>query len=44
MILGDNPATHELFEEDDSHFFVEMSNPQALYDKIMELASGLTNE
>ena len=38
MILGDNPATHELFEEDGKHFFVEMSNPQALADKIAEVA------
>lgn len=38
MILGDNPATHELFEEDGKHFFVEMSNPQALADRIVQCA------
>lgn len=41
MILGDNPATHELYQEDDMHFFVEMGNPQALAERIMELRSRL---
>ena len=30
MILGENPANHELFSEDNRHFFVEMGNAQAL--------------
>lgn len=38
MILGENPATHEIFQEDEKHFFVEMSNPQALADKIIEVS------
>jgi glycosyltransferase involved in cell wall biosynthesis len=38
MILGENPATHEIFNEDEKHFFVEMSNPQALADKITEIS------
>ncbi len=37
MILGDNPANHELYHEDSKHFFVEMSNSEALADKILEV-------
>lgn len=38
MILGDNPANRELFQEDDRHFFVEMGNAQALADKIVMIS------
>lgn len=34
MILGDNAATHELYQEDDRHYFVEMGNASALAEKI----------
>ena len=34
MILGDNSATRELYSETDGHYFVEMSNPHALAEKI----------
>lgn len=38
MILGDNPATRELYSEDmDGVYFVEMGNPQALAEKILEV-------
>lgn len=37
MILGDNRANHELFPEDERHFYVEMGNAKALADKIAEL-------
>lgn len=37
MILGDNPATHELYKEDDKHFFVEMGNANKLAEKIVEI-------
>lgn len=38
MILGDNPATRELYSEDmDGIYFVEMGNAQALADKILEV-------
>lgn len=40
MILGDNPATHELFEEDGKHYFVEMSNAKALAKQIEEIADS----
>ena len=34
MILGDGDANHELFTEDDRHFFVERGSSQKLADKI----------
>ena len=34
MILGDNPANHELFVDDSSHIFVEMGNAHALAEAI----------
>lgn len=37
MILGENPATHELYHEDDKHFFIEMGSPKKLAEKIVEL-------
>lgn len=37
MILGENPANHELFMEDSKHHFVPMGNPKALADKIKSL-------
>jgi len=38
MILGDNPATRELYSEDMSGiYFVEMGNAQALAEKILEV-------
>lgn len=37
MILGDNPANHELFTEGDGVSFVEMGNPQALADMMVLL-------
>lgn len=44
MILGDNPATRELYKESDKGiYFVEMGNAQALADKILEV-KGEENE
>lgn len=41
MILGDNEANHELYSEwDGKTWFVEMGNPQALAEKIVELAES----
>lgn len=40
MILGENSATHELFSEDDRHYFVEMGNPQKLVDVIHEIKNA----
>lgn len=38
MILGDNPANHELFDEDDNrYYYVEMGNPKKLRDKILHV-------
>ncbi len=37
MILGDNNATHELYSEDDNHYFVEMGSSKALAEKILEI-------
>lgn len=37
MILGDNSATRELFEEDDRHFFVEMGSAAKLAEKICQI-------
>ena len=36
MILGDNPATHELYKEDSKHIFVEMGDAKKLAEKIAE--------
>jgi glycosyltransferase involved in cell wall biosynthesis len=36
-IVGDNPASRELFTEGDLVHFVEMNNPQSLTEKIMQL-------
>lgn len=38
MILGENPANRELFQEDEKHFFVEMGNAQALADMIVMIS------
>jgi glycosyltransferase involved in cell wall biosynthesis len=39
MILGDSPANHELFsEEQDGIYFVEMGNPHALAEQIKKIA------
>lgn len=35
MILGENVANHELFEEDEKHLFVEMGNSEALKECIL---------
>lgn len=40
MILGENPANHELFEENDKVSFVEMGNAEALADEIVRLAKN----
>lgn len=37
MILGDNEANHELFQEDLMHYYVEMGNAGALAEKIVEV-------
>lgn len=37
MILGDNEANRELFQEDSMHFYVEMGNAGALAKKIIEI-------
>ncbi len=42
MILGDNAATHELYSEDERHFFVEMGSAKALADKILEVKATLS--
>lgn len=34
MILGDNPANHEIFEADERHYFVEMGNAAELAERI----------
>lgn len=36
MILGDNPANHEIFEEDERVSFVEMGNEKALANEIIK--------
>ncbi len=39
MILGDNPANHELFDEkDDGIYYVKMGDSKALAEKILELS------
>lgn len=37
MILGDTTANHEIFVEDNRHFFVKRGDPQKLADAIAEL-------
>ncbi len=37
MILGDTVANHELFKEDERHFFVERGNGKRLAEKILEV-------
>jgi glycosyltransferase involved in cell wall biosynthesis len=37
MILGENPANHEIFTEDERHHFVNMGDAEALADKIKSL-------
>ncbi len=37
MVLGDGAANHELFSEDEQHYFVEMGNAVALSKKICEI-------
>lgn len=37
MILGDNEANHELFQEDLMHYYVEMGNAGALAEKIVDV-------
>lgn len=44
MILGDNSATKELYSEDAKHYFVEMGNPAALAEKIIEIKNKHTGE
>lgn len=41
MILGENPANHELFTEDDSHYFVKMGSAQKLKEKILYAAKKI---
>lgn len=38
MILGDNPANHELFSDNSNATFVEMGNANALADAILKLS------
>lgn len=40
MILGDNPANHELFNADSFHIFIEMGNSHALADAILDLSKN----
>lgn len=45
VILGDNPANHELFEEDGmQNFYVKMGDPSALKDKILEVKDIIEHE
>lgn len=37
MILGDNPANHELFTDDDMHYYVEMGNAAGLAERIVNI-------
>ncbi len=39
MILGDNPATHELYTADERHHFVEMGDPKALAELVLRCAA-----
>lgn len=42
MILGDNDATHELYEEGDgTHYFVEMGNAEKLAEKIIYIKNSI---
>ena len=41
MILGENPANHELFNEDNiKYFYVEMGSPEKLKEKIISIAKS----
>lgn len=40
MVLGDSPANHELFNENDKRYFVEMGNAPALAKKILDIQGG----
>lgn len=42
MILGDGPANHELFLEDEKHYFVEMGNPVKLAEMIKKIRQEKT--
>lgn len=44
MLLGDNPATRELYSEENGDQFVEMGNPKALADKIRSMKEGWKGE
>lgn len=45
MILGDNDATHELYEEGDGiHYFVEMGNAEKLAEKIIYIKNSIKQE
>lgn len=37
ILLGENAANHELFEAGNGKYFVQMGNPRALADKIVEI-------
>lgn len=41
IILGNNSANRELFDEDEYHFFVEMSNAPALVSTIKRIENGM---
>ena len=43
MILGENSANHELFREDETHFFVEMGDAGKLADKILEVKDTINS-
>ena len=44
MVLGENPANHELFDEDNTnYFYVEMGNPEKLKEKIISIAESKGN-
>lgn len=43
MILGENPANHELFSEDGTHFFVKMGDAAALKEIILLASNRLKN-
>ena len=43
MILGDNPANHEMFKEDSRHFFVLMGDSGLLADKILKIKASVTH-
>lgn len=41
MILGENPANHELFKPDKNHYFVEMGSSERLSEKILEIKNAM---